>query len=100
MSSIAAPTLEEDSEYQPGTTVRLILATDDGTTLHDSETTDFPYPLNISNIRSAQGVLLLRYVNSTPEHTINHDDGTTETIEAKIESKEITREVAFTRQEE
>jgi serine/threonine-protein kinase len=100
MSSIAAPTLEEDPEYQPGTTIRIILATDDGTTLHDSDTTDFPYPLNISNIKSAHGILLLRYVNNTPEHTVTNDDGTVTTIEAKIESKEITREIEFTRQDD
>jgi serine/threonine-protein kinase len=96
--SVAAPTYEEDPEFKPGTTVRVILLTSEDSymELHNTETTSFPHQINIANIRAASGFIRLQYVNTRPEHTINHDDGTVETIPAHIESKEIQRYVEFT----
>ncbi|MDR2889346.1 MAG: Stk1 family PASTA domain-containing Ser/Thr kinase [Lachnospiraceae bacterium] len=98
MGNIDAPTTEEDPYYKAGTAVRVILTATDGTTLLDTETTSFPQPVNISNIPVASGEVVLRYVNNREEQTINHDDGTVETIPGTAETKEIERLVNFAEQ--
>ncbi|MCL2254957.1 MAG: Stk1 family PASTA domain-containing Ser/Thr kinase [Lachnospiraceae bacterium] len=98
IDSISGPSFDEDPEFKPGSTVRMIILADDGTQLQDIETTSFPVQVSFSNIKSPYGKILLRYINQIDAFTINHEDGTVETIEGRIESKEITRLIDFIQQ--
>ncbi len=96
--SISGPTAQEDAYYKEGTSVTVTLTAADGTQLLSTQTTSFPLPVNFSNIKASAGTLLLQYLNTREAQSITHDDGSVETIEGTIESKEIRREITFTPQ--
>ena len=98
IADIYEPTHDEDPDYRPGTSVTVLVTCDDGRQLMDTETSSFPIQANFTNIESAGGSIVLRYVNVTDDYQLQHEDGTTETIEGRRESKEIVRYVYFTQQ--
>ena len=84
-SQIEAPTYEEDAEFRPGTMVQVILTTEDGQQLLDTETNSFPVQVNFTNIETPGGGVILRYVNVMDDHTVT----------PRREAKEVVRYVAF-----
>ncbi len=96
--SISGPTAQEDAYYKEGTSVTVTLTAADGTQLLSTQTTSFPIPVNFTNIKASTGTILFQYINTREAQTITRDDGTVETIEGTIESKEVRREIAFTAQ--
>ena len=82
--NVAAPT--EDSSYQAGMSVTVMLTAADGTQLYNSTTDSFPLTLPaITGITSPNGVITMTF-------TVNADDGTQTT-------KKVTRPVTFTQEQ-
>lgn len=95
--SIAAPTKEEDADYQSGTLVTVTLMADDGTQLFSTQSASFPIQQqNITGIKTASGYVLFQYVNEITATSITNEDGTVTTVEGTTEYKELTRPVQFT----
>ncbi|MCL2050157.1 MAG: Stk1 family PASTA domain-containing Ser/Thr kinase [Lachnospiraceae bacterium] len=98
IDSIYQPTDEEDPNFKLGTNVRIIITTTDEVQLMDQNVNSFPVPVNFSNIKSAHGFIIMRYVNQIEPYTIYHEDGTEEHIPGRPESEEIIRPVNFIQQ--
>ncbi len=97
IGEITAPT--EDAEYRSGMNVSVTVTAQDGTHLHSTETASFPYPINITGIKSPTGVITFTFtVVTEATTTTNPETGETITTEAETRQKTVTREVAFTAQ--
>ena len=93
---IEAPRRSEDPDYQEGTAVTLVIVTDDGETILNKTTTEFPYPVSFTGISCEKGTLYMNYTNivrEDPQTGISSDED--EAAEYGI-PMEITRELTFT----
>ena len=93
--NITAPT--EDSEYQPGMNVTVIMTTADGTQLINTQTTSFPIEVVRTGLKSATGTVQFTFTVTTPA-SLATDPNTGEqiTVEGTSTEKTVTREVTFT----
>lgn len=91
---ITAPT--EDSEYQSGMPVNVIVTTADGTQLLSTQTSSFPVAVNYTGIKSATGLITFTFtVERQATTTTNPETGENETIEGSSETKTVHRAVTF-----
>ena len=95
IDTIQAPSPMEDPNFKLGTTVNLSVVAADGTSLFSSQETSFPVQMNISGIKSEDGVVILSYINHGESSVVTNEDGTVSTIEGITETKEIKRSVTF-----
>lgn len=94
-ASISAPTMEEDPNYSPGSSVHITLVTDDGKELFNATVTSFPQSVNAYGLTASGGTLTMTYTARTEPTTTTGPDG--ETIEGTgTENKTVTRRVEFT----
>ena len=121
-ADISAPTNSEDPDYKAGTSVHIVIVTEDGQKLLDTTTSAFPYRMGCTGITSEYGTLTMDYEvtivetveeevpvtdgeipqegNSGTAATDNNEgqDGTkkvTRTVE-RTEERTITRDLTFT----
>ena len=120
-ADISAPTNSEDPDYKAGTSVHIVIVTEDGQKLLDTTTSAFPYRMGCTGITSEYGTLTMNYVDTildTVEEEVevpadgvsqteggaageggtNGQSGTkkvTRTIE-RTEERTITRDLTFT----
>ena len=74
----------------------LVIVTDDGETILNKTTTEFPYPVSFTGISCEKGTLYMNYTNivrEDPQTGISSDED--EAAEYGI-PMEITRELTFT----
>ena len=122
-ADISAPTSSEDPDYKPGTSVHLMIVTEDDQKLLDTTTSAFPYRMGCTGITSEYGTLTMTYevtIIETIEEEVEEDtgDGTAEDAAAdstgdaaaqegggpktqtrtveRTEERTITRELTFT----
>ena len=97
--NITGPTRAEDPDYKEGTTVKVTIVTEDGTTLLDTQTTSFPVAVNYSGIKSSTGKLTFRYTNTTEAVMTPDEEGNlVETTPASSEDKMLERTIEFTKE--
>ena len=60
-ADISAPTNSEDPDYEPGTSVHLVIVTEDDQKLLDTTTSAFPYRMGCTGITSEYGTLTMTY---------------------------------------
>ncbi|MBD5552468.1 MAG: Stk1 family PASTA domain-containing Ser/Thr kinase [Lachnospiraceae bacterium] len=97
--NITGPTRAEDPDYKEGTTVKVTIVTEDGTTLLDTQTTSFPVAVNYSGIKSSTGKLTFRYTNTTEAVMTPDEEGNlVETTPASSEDKTLERTIEFTKE--
>lgn len=97
--NITGPTRAEDPDYKEGTTVKVTIVTEDGTTLLDTQTTSFPIAVNYSGIKSSTGKLTFRYTNTTEAVMTPDEEGNlVETTPASSEDKTLERTIEFTKE--
>ena len=91
---IAPPT--EDAEYQGGMLVTVIVTTEDGTQLLNTQTASFPVAVNYTGIKSATGLITFTFTVERPETTTTDPaTGETVTIPGTSETKTVHRPVNF-----
>ena len=73
-ADISAPTNSEDPDYKPGTSVHIVIVTEDGQKLLDTTTSAFPYRMGCTGITSEYGTL-----------TMDYEDTIVETVEEEVE---------------
>ncbi len=123
-ADISAPTSSEDPDYKPGTSVHLMIVTEDDQKLLDTTTSAFPYRMGCTGITSEYGTLTMTYevtILETIEEEVDDDqtgEGTAEDAAAdstgepaaqdggekktqtrtveRTEERTITRELTFT----
>ena len=101
-ANINAPSTAEDSDFESGTEVQIIIKGLDGKELYNTKVTSFPVPVNLWNISgSNSGVISLTYDVVIPEVTetiTNSETGEEEEVvvtEEKKETRTITRDINF-----
>lgn len=117
-ADISAPTNNEDPDYKAGTSVHIVIVTEDDQKLLDTTTSAFPYRMGCTGITSEYGTLTMTYevtVYDTVEEEVsitqpsegetgqegapeNPGSGTTivtKTVE-RTEERTITRDLTFT----
>ena len=75
-ADISAPTSSEDPEYKPGTSVHLVIVTEDDQKLLDTTTSAFPYRMGCTGITSEYGTLTMTYevtILETIEEEVDDD---------------------------
>ena len=60
-ADISAPTNSEDPDYKAGTSVHIVIVTEDGQKLLDTTTSAFPYRMGCTGITSEYGTLTMDY---------------------------------------
>ena len=91
---ITAPT--EDADYQGGMLVTVVVTTQDGTQLLNTQTASFPVAVNYTGIRSPNGVITFTFTVEKPETTTTDPEtGETVTIPGTSETKTVHRPVNF-----
>lgn len=95
IDTIQAPTPIEDPNFKMGTMVNISVMAADGTSLYSAQEASFPIQMNISGIKSEEGVVVLNYINNGEASVVTNEDGTLTTIEGTTETKEIKRTVTF-----
>ena len=76
-ADISAPTNSEDPDYEPGTSVHLVIITEDDQKLLDTTTSAFPYRMGCTGITSEYGTLTMTYevtITETYEEEVEVDD--------------------------
>ena len=76
-ADISAPTNSEDPDYEPGTSVHLVIVTEDDQKLLDTTTSAFPYRMGCTGITSEYGTLTMTYevtIIETYEEEVDVDD--------------------------
>ena len=121
-ADISAPTNSEDPDYKAGTSVHIVIVTEDGQKLLDTTTSAFPYRMGCTGITSEYGTLTMDYevtIVETVEEEVPVTDGeipqegnsgadaadvnedqsgtkkVTRTVE-RTEERTITRDLTFT----
>ena len=118
-ADISAPTNSEDPDYKAGTSVHIVIVTEDGQKLLDTTTSAFPYRMGCTGITSEYGTLTMDYevtIVETIEEEVPITDGeipqegnsgtaatdgqsgtkkVTRTVE-RTEDRTITRDLTFT----
>ena len=121
-ADISAPTNSEDPDYKAGTSVHIVIVTEDGQKLLDTTTSAFPYRMGCTGITSEYGTLTMDYqvtITETIEEEVPVSEGeipqegnsgaapaennesqsgtkkVTRTVE-RTEDRTITRELTFT----
>ena len=75
-ADISAPTSSEDPDYKPGTSVHLVIVTEDDQKLLDTTTSAFPYRTGCTGITSEYGTLTMTYevtILETIEEEVDED---------------------------
>ena len=75
-ADISAPTSSEDPDYKPGTSVHLVIVTEDDQKLLDTTTSAFPYRMGCTGITSEYGTLTMTYevtILETIEEEVDED---------------------------
>ena len=75
-ADISAPTSSEDPDYKPGTSVHLVVVTEDDQKLLDTTTSAFPYRMGCTGITSEYGTLTMTYevtILETIEEEVDDD---------------------------
>lgn len=100
-TNINAPSTAEDSDYESGTKVKVVLTGLDGKELLSTETTSFPMPINQWNISgSNSGIITLTYEVVIPAVKETDASGNEVIVsEEKKETRTIKREINFEIQE-
>ena len=99
---IEAPRNSEDPDYQEGTPVTLVIVTEgeNSEEILNATTTTFPFPVSITGITASRGTLYMTYTNIVrDEAPAGATDGGFEETTEFGETKEITRELTFTKEE-
>lgn len=94
---IEAPTSAEAPDYVPGSSVRITLVSDSGTSLLDVTTASFPQQTgNIYGITSQYGTITLYYTVTLPPATVT-DPATGElvTTPGETQTRSVTRRIEF-----
>ncbi len=95
VDNITAPT--EDPEYRDGMMVTVIVTTDEGTQLLNTQTTSFPLPVNYTGIPSETGTIQFLFtVTTNAMTTTDPNTGDTVVIDGTSTEKSVTRPVTFT----
>ena len=77
-ADISAPTNSEDPDYKAGTSVHIVIVTEDGQKLLDTTTSAFPYRMGCTGITSEYGTLTMDYevtIVETVEEEVPVTDG-------------------------
>ena len=87
-ADISAPTNSEDPDYKAGTSVHIVIVTEDGQKLLDTTTSAFPYRMGCTGITSEYGTLTMDYevtiVENVEEEVPVTEEETTETPQEGI----------------
>ena len=87
-ADISAPTNSEDPDYKAGTSVHIVIVTEDGQKLLDTTTSAFPYRMGCTGITSEYGTLTMDYevtiVETVEEEVPVTEEETTETPQEGI----------------
>ena len=87
-ADISAPTNSEDPDYKAGTSVHIVIVTEDGQKLLDTTTSAFPYRMGCTGITSEYGTLTMDYevtiVETVEEEVPATEEETTETPQEGI----------------
>lgn len=98
---IEAPRRSEDPDFEEGTLVTLVIMTEDGETIWNKTTTEFPVSVSVTGISNSRGKLYMTYT-----HTVWEESGTSWTkseeysndlVEREV-TMEIERELTFSRE--
>lgn len=96
-ADIAAPTADEDANYQSGTQVYIVIIASDGTQLLSETVTAFPVHVSYTNLTASGGTLQMTYMStSAASVTTDPDTGATVTVPGTSQQKTITRQLTFT----
>ena len=109
-ADISAPTNSEDPDYKAGTSVHIVIVTEDGQKLLDTTTSAFPYRMGCTGITSEYGTLTMDYevtIVETVEEEVPVTDGeisqegnsgtaATDNDEGQGDTKKVTRTVERT----
>lgn len=109
-ADISAPTNSEDPDYKAGTSVHIVIVTEDGQKLLDTTTSAFPYRMGCTGITSEYGTLTMDYevtIVETVEEEVPVTDGeisqegnsgtaATDNDEGQGGTKKVTRTVERT----
>ncbi|MCR5810666.1 MAG: Stk1 family PASTA domain-containing Ser/Thr kinase [Lachnospiraceae bacterium] len=109
-ADISAPTNSEDPDYKAGTSVHIVIVTEDGQKLLDTTTSAFPYRMGCTGITSEYGTLTMDYevtIVETVEEEVPVTDGeipqegnsgtaATDNNEGQGGTKKVTRTVERT----
>lgn len=109
-ADISAPTNSEDPDYKAGTSVHIVIVTEDGQKLLDTTTSAFPYRMGCTGITSEYGTLTMDYevtIVETVEEEVPVTDGeipqegnsgtaATDNDEGQDGTKKVTRTVERT----
>ena len=109
-ADISAPTNSEDPDYKAGTSVHIVIVTEDGQKLLDTTTSAFPYRMGCTGITSEYGTLTMDYevtIVGTVEEEVPVTDGeisqegnsgtaATDNDEGQGDTKKVTRTVERT----
>ena len=114
-ADISAPTNSEDPDYKAGTSVHIVIVTEDGQKLLDTTTSAFPYRMGCTGITSEYGTLTMDYEvtivetieeevpvteedtpETPPEGNTNTTTAETEIAENTGGTKKVTRTVERT----
>ena len=93
---IEAPRNSEDPDIVEGTAVTVVIETDDGSTILNKTTTEFPMPVSFTGIPCSGGTLYMTYTNIVSEDS--QTGGTGEGYTEYEVPMEIVRELKFTRE--
>ena len=77
-ADISAPTNSEDPDYKAGTSVHIVIVTEDGQKLLDTTTSAFPYRMGCTGITSEYGTLTMDYqvtITETIEEEVPVSEG-------------------------
>ena len=87
----------EDPSYVPGTTVYVIVRTDDGIVLLDALINSFPYPVKFEHLAVSSGTLQMAYTNMVPESAVlDPNTGQFTTVPATTQNRSVERRLTFT----
>ncbi len=92
--SISAPSTSEAPDYTSGTSVTVVLTTDQGTTLLETTTSSFPISANYYGLSSSGGTITMTYTATTVT-TVTDEETGEETTNSTTETKSFTRSVTF-----
>ena len=109
-ADISAPTNSEDPDYKAGTSVHIVIVTEDGQKLLDTTTSAFPYRMGCTGITSEYGTLTMDYqvtITETIEEEVPVSEGEipqegnsgaapAENNESQSGTKKVTRTVERT----
>ncbi len=98
---IEAPRRSEDPDYEEGVPVTLVIETEDGETIWNKTTTEFPVSVSVTGISSSRGILRMTYTHKVWEASgtawTKSEEFSSDLVEKEV-TMEIERDLTFTKE--